>query len=134
FEPGDVKVQCYAATSTIAEQIFTIVLANELDITDREAGYNIVVTKFGNKDRLKTRYTVTPELKPTQAPIPSNFELPDLSAVGAVKEYGEMLKLLSEGAGEKFKGFLPSGSSPTPVVPEPDTDVNPDWGLGGGDD
>lgn len=108
FEVGDPKVQCYAATSTIAEQVMNIVVANEMDITDAASGYNVVLTKIPNKDPLKTRYTVTPELKPTKAPIPADFKLPDLSKIGKVHSYADMVKLLGEGPASDFSGLLPS--------------------------
>lgn len=110
FEVGDPKVQVYAATSTIYEQIASIVLTNELDITDRYEGHNIILTKIGNKDKMKTRYTVQPDLKKTKAPLPASFELPDLSKIGRFQSFDDMTKLLSEGAGGSFKGLLPSST------------------------
>lgn len=111
FEVGDVKIQCYAATTTIADQIMNIVIANEMDITDIDAGFNIVVTKMGNKDPLKTRYSVTPELKKTKAPISSDTKLPDLSKIGKVQSYDDMLKLLGEGPAGSFKGLLTASTT-----------------------
>lgn len=111
FEVGDPKVQCYAATSTIAEQVMNIVVVNEMDITDAEAGYNIVLTKIPNKDPFKTRYTVTSELKPTRAPIFGDFKLPDLSKIGKVQSYADMVKLLGEGPAADFAGLLPAEGS-----------------------
>lgn len=141
FEVGDPKVQCYAATSTIAEQVMNIVVANEMDITDAEAGYNIVLTKIPNKDPLKTRYTVTPELKPTRAPIPEDFKLPDLSKIGKVHSYQDMVKLLGEGPASDFSGLLPANASddePAPVKAKASSKAskaNTDWaGDDGGDD
>lgn len=111
FEVGDVKIQCYAATSTIADAIMNLVLANEMDITDLDAGFNLIITKIPNKDPLKTRYTVTPELKKTKAPVSASTKLPDLSKIGKVQSYDDMMKLLSEGPASSFAGLLGSGSS-----------------------
>jgi hypothetical protein len=108
FEVGDPKVQVYAATTTIYEQVASIVLTNEMDITDRDAGHNIILTKIGNKNKMLTRYTVQPDLKKTKAPLPATFELPDLSKIGRFQSYSDMTKLLSEGAGGSFKGLLPA--------------------------
>lgn len=130
FDVGDPKVQCYAATSTIAEQIFNIVMSNELDITDREAGHNIILTKIGNKDRLKTRYTVTPDLRKTKAPIPADFKTPDLSKVGSVKKYDELVKILSEGPAASFVASLPAdtGGASASLM---SGDANAAWGMDG---
>ncbi|NJL54174.1 hypothetical protein HC928_02660 [bacterium] len=125
FSVGDPKVRCYAATTTISEQIFGIITSNGMDITDRFTGHNIILTKIGNKDRLKTRYTVTPDLKATKAPIPEDFQLPDLSAIGQVKPFDELMKLLSESSASSFLA-LPSGSGA-------DSDSNSAWGLGSDD-
>lgn len=133
FEVGDVKIQCYAATSTIADQIMNIVIANEMDITDLESGNNVIITKIPNKDPLKTRYTVTPELKKTVAPCGSEVKLPDLSQVGKVKSVEDMLKLLSEGPAASFVGRLSSNagtSSKATASLEPDTS----WAGDGSDD
>lgn len=111
FNVGDAKVQVYAATSTIYEQIASIVIANELDITDREEGHNIILTKIGNKDKMKTRYTVQPDLKKTKAPVSPDFALPDLGKIGRFQSFEDMTKLLSEGAGGSFKALLPAASS-----------------------
>lgn len=131
FDVGDPKVQCYAATSTISEQIFNIVMSNNLDITDREVGHNVILTKIGNKDRLKTRYTVTPDLKKTKAPIPSDFKTPDLSKVGAVKKYDELVKLLAEGPAASFVAALPAGTSSQLLT---SGDANASWGMSGSSD
>jgi hypothetical protein len=50
FEAGDVKVQCFAASSTIAESIINIIIANGMDITNLTEGHNVVITKVGNPD------------------------------------------------------------------------------------
>lgn len=127
FEVGDPKVQCYAATSTISEQIFNIVMSNNLDITDREVGHNIILTKIGNKDRLKTRYTLTPDVNKTKAPVPSNFQSPDLSKIGAVKKYDDLMKLLAEGPAAALVDALPSGGAQAALT---SGDTNASWGMG----
>lgn len=129
FQAGEPKVQCYAATSTIAEQIFNIVISNEMNITDREAGHNVFLTKIGNKDPLKTRYTVTICLKPTSAPVPSDFQSPDLSKIGSVRSHADMMKMLSEGPASQFIALLPS-STTSHREEVPAGDVNPSWGMG----
>ena len=111
FEAGDVKVQCYAATATIADAIMNIVISNEMDITDLEVGHNIVITKIPNKDKLKTRYTVTPDLKKSKAPITAEYQLPDLSRVGKVQSFDDMIKLLSEGPAASFSALLPASTT-----------------------
>jgi hypothetical protein len=45
---------------------------------------------------MKTRYQVQPELKPSKVAVPENFKTPDLSRVGKVYGYDDMVKLLSE--------------------------------------
>lgn len=111
FQVGDVKIQCYAATTTIADSIMNLVIANEMDITDLEAGFNLIITKVPNKDPLKTRYTVTPELKKTVAPVAADTKLPDLGNVGKVKSAEDLLKLLTEGPAGSFAGLLSSGDN-----------------------
>lgn len=131
FEVGDPKVQCYAATSSIAEQIFNIVISNEMDITDREAGNDIILTKIGNRDPLKTRYTVTPRMKPSRAPIPPDYKTPDLSKIGVVKPYDEMMKMLAEGPTAKYLAALPASTTVDTQEEEvPLSEVNHAWGMG----
>ncbi len=109
FEAGDVKIQCYAATSTTFDAILNIVLANEMDITDLSEGYNVVITKQGKG--LQTKYTVTPELKKTKAPqVTAETKLPDLSKIGKVPSFDDMLKSLGEGPATKFAGLLTAGT------------------------
>lgn len=110
FEVGEVKMQCYAAGATIANDIMNIVLANEMDITNVNSGNNVYITKIPNKDPLKTKYTVTPEIKKTKAPVPPDVKIPDLSKVGKVSSYDDMLKMLSEGPASNFAGLLTAGS------------------------
>lgn len=129
FSVGDPKVQLYAATSTIYEQIANIVLANEMDITDRTAGHNIIINKVPNKDKMKTRYTISPDLKKTKAPIPDDYKLPNLDKVGRVLSYDDLTKKLTEGHGDVYKA-LPS-STPQRKA---DDDENPAWGIGSADD
>lgn len=132
FAVGDPKVQLYAAGSSIYEQIANIVLANQLDITDREAGHNIIITKVPNKDKLKTRYTISPDLKKTKAPIPPDYKLPNLDKLGKVLSYDELNKKLADGAGASFSAALPATTSNKKY--EDADDVNPDWGIGSVED
>ena len=120
FEVGGPKVQCYAATTTIAEQIMNVVIANNLDITDVKTGNNIMITKIPNKDPLKTRYTVTAEIKATKAPIPTDYKLPDLSKMGKVNDYATMVKMLGEGPASDFAALLPANAGGgTHTIKEP---------------
>jgi len=108
FVVGGPKVQVYAATSTIYEGIASMVLSNDMDITDMESGHNVIINKIGNKDPMKTRYGVQPELKKTKAQLPVGFELPDLGQIGRFKNYEDMVKLLASGAGAGAFATLPS--------------------------
>lgn len=128
FTVGDPKVQVYAATSTIYEQIASIVIANDLDITDLNDGHNIIITKIGNKDKMKTRYTVQPDLKKTKASVPDGFEIPDLSKIGRFQSYNDITKLLSDGKGGSFKAMLPATASTSSRTES--KEVNHSWGLG----
>lgn len=128
FEVGDPKVQVYAATSTIYEQIASIVIANELDITDLTSGHNIIITKIGNKDKMKTRYTVQPDLKKTKAQLPDGFQIPDLAKIGRFQSYDDMTKLLSEGKGGSFRAALPANASPRNNTRDAGN-VNHAWGM-----
>ena len=129
FSVGDAKVQVYASTSTIYEQVASIVINNELDITDLGTGHNILLTKVGNpSNKMLTRYTVQPDLKKTKAPVPEGFVMPDLGKLGRFQSVADMTKALAEGAGGSFKAMLPSQSANGRVVP----DSNPAWGIGEG--
>lgn len=93
FAAGDAKVQVYAATTTIYEAIANIVINNNLDITNLAEGHNIILTKTGNKDPMKTRYSCSPDLRPSAAPLPADYVLPDLAQVGRFKSYEDVSKL-----------------------------------------
>lgn len=105
FEVGDIKIQCYAAGTTVANDIMNIVIANEMDITDVESGNNVYITKIPNKNPMQTKYTVTPEIKKTKAPITASTKLPDLSKIGKVQSYDDLVKLLGEGPAGSFKSL-----------------------------
>lgn len=130
FEVGDIKIQCYAAGTTVANDIMNIVIANEMDITDIESGNNVYITKIPNKNPMQTKYTVTPEIKKTKAPISSGTKLPDLSKIGKVQSYDDMVKLLGEGPAGSFKG-LPANAGASSTAKAGDSS----WveGAGGGD-
>lgn len=114
YEVGAPKVQCFAASTTVADAIMDLVINNEMDITDLEAGFNLTITKISNpKNKLNTKYTVTPELKKTKAPITAEYQLPDLSKIGRVQSAEDMLKLLGEGKAASFIGLLGAGESQT---------------------
>lgn len=103
FEVGDVKIQCYAAGTTVANDIMNIVIANEMDITDIESGNNVYITKIGNaKNPMQTKYTVTPEIKKSSAPVSADTKLPDLSKIGKLQTSAEMLELLGKGPAAEF--------------------------------
>lgn len=113
FGVGDVKVQCYAATNTITEQILSSILNSDIDITDLNAGRNVFITKIPNKDKMKTRYTVNVDLKPTVFELPEGFVLPDLSKISNVRKYEDVMKLLSDGVGSQFSAALPESTTPS---------------------
>lgn len=112
FEAGDVKIQCYASTSTTFDQILNIVIANDMDITDLSEGNNVVIMKAGKG--LQTKYTVTPEIKKTKTPgVTATTKLPDLSKVGKVPSFEDMLKALGDGPATSFAGLLTANAGPT---------------------
>lgn len=121
FEVGDVKIQCYAASNTISDAIMNMIIVNQMDITDVEAGNNVIITKIPNKDKLKTRYTTSPEIKPTKAPLKEGQELPDLSRVGKIHSAEEMQKLLSEGPASSFVARLPANAGASAATSKSDT-------------
>lgn len=124
FEVGQPKVQVYACPTTIFDQILGIITVNGVDITSAEEGYNVVITKYPNKDRFKTRYEVQPELKTSEFLLPSDFELPQLENIGFVMKFDDMRNLLAEsfdkdledsagslGSGGDFSSASNAGSS-----------------------
>ena len=101
FAVGDLKIQTWACQPTIMDQIFSTMKTNELDITDVEEGKDLQITKFPNKDPMKTRYEVTIIIKSPPAPLKEE-KLPNLEEIGQVRSYEELHKLLTEGVGGDF--------------------------------
>jgi hypothetical protein len=106
FSAGDPKIQVYAAPKTVYDAILSIILKNNMDITDLENGYDIVLTKSGKG--LNTKYSVTPKLKPSASDVTADRALPALDKVGFVMKEGDMLKLLAEGVGATFVSKPPT--------------------------
>lgn len=111
FEPGEAKVQIYACPTTIFDNILGIISSSGKDITHLGTGRNLIITKFPNKDRFKTRYTCQPELDPTEAQVAPGTKFPELDKVGYAMEYEALLELLNKGVGASLA--LPADNTPS---------------------
>lgn len=111
FEAGDPKIQVYACPKTIFDQILTIIMDNDQDITDLAKGNDITINKSGAG--LTTRYTVTPKMKPSESDVGADADFPALDRVGYIMDFDAMLSLLTEGKGGDHAALLPGGSSPS---------------------
>lgn len=111
FEAGDPKIQVYACPKTIFDQILTIIMDNDQDITDLALGNDITINKSGAG--LTTRYTVTPKMKPSVSDVAADAEFPALDRVGYVMDFDAMTALLVEGKGGDYAAMLPGDSSPS---------------------
>lgn len=109
FDVGDVKVQVYAAPSTVFNQILNVIQINETDITNPDTGHDVTITKSGKG--LTTRYQTTIKLKPT--PAPEGGTLNALDQVGYVMGEDKLLELLTDGVGGDYVGLLSGGSDDT---------------------
>lgn len=124
FQPGDTKVQLYAAPLTVYDAVLGLITANKRDITRFDTGRNIVLTRHPNKNPIKTRYTVVPEFDATGFEL--RGELPALHQQGFLMDYDKMLDLLHDGVGGDFVTALPEGTTtPTKALsksttPEPE--------------
>lgn len=143
FEIGAMKIQTWACQPTIMDQIFAVMKTNELDITDLEEGKDIQITKFPNKDPMKTRYEVVLIIKSAAVALGTADKLPDLSLVGQERPYDELKKLLSDGvggdytadrkalpatAGKKTSTTTKAGSKTAPKAEEEDEKLPAGWG------
>jgi len=141
FEIGDMKIQTWACQQTIFDQILAVMKTNELDITDLEEGKDLQITKFPNKDPMKTRYEVVLIIKSAAVPLSPEDKLPDLSMIGQEKSYDELKKLLSDGVGGDYaadRKALPSstkktagaksGAKPAPAADPEDDKLPAGWG------
>ena len=124
FEAGNAKIQVYACPQTIFDQILDIIMKNEHDITALADGNDVVITKHANKDKLKTRYSVTAMMKTTASDVGPDAELPELSQVGFVMKFDDMVNLLTEGVGGDYAALLPSGDSAPALTSGKATSVN----------
>ncbi len=120
FEAGDPKIQVYACPKTIFDQILNIIMSNDQDITDLEAGNDITINRTGKG--MLTRYSVTPKMKPTQSDVSGGVEFPQLDRVGYSMSTEDMNKLLTEGVGGDFASLLPSGQAPAALGTGTDDD------------
>lgn len=107
FSVGDAKIQVYASPPTVFNGILTVITTNRMDITDTQKGHNIVVNKIPAKDRLRTKYEVTPEIKSTKAKISPETEFNALDKIGFVMSSQDMTKLLADGVAGDFIDTLP---------------------------
>lgn len=111
FDVGSPKIQIYACPLTIHDQILGIIHSSGKDITDLHEGRGIRVNKIPNKDRLKTRYEVYPDLDPSD----TGFEdpsFPALDKVGFTLDRDGMLQLLDGGRAAEYVSALPDNSAP----------------------
>lgn len=115
FEPGDTKVQLYAAPLTVHDAILGMITANQQDVTKLDTGRNIMITRHPHKDPKKTRYEVTPQFNPSEFDLKG--DLPQLHQQGFLMKYDEMLDLLQSGVGGDFIAALPEGSDVSESLP-----------------
>lgn len=109
FEAGNPKIQVYAAPSTVFNQILGIIKVNQIDITDLSEGHDIVISKKGAG--LTTKYETQLIIKATTSDVSEDVTLNDLSKVGRVFKYDELLTALTSGVGGDFAVALPAGGT-----------------------
>lgn len=106
FEVGDLKVQVYAATLGVFNDIISQLSTNKVDFTDAENGHDIVVKKTGS-GQFGTNYSVTVIMK--SSPVGGTFEAVDLSKVGFTMDDDDLVALLAKGpAGDFLANQLPA--------------------------
>lgn len=125
FEVGDPKIQLFACPVSIFDALLGFINSSQEDITHLNTGRGITIKKIPNKDRIKTRYEVVPSFKVEDTSL-KNPAIPDLSKVGFVLDYGQMIELLGKGKAVDL-GFnaapsLGSGAE-TPAATLPVSDV-----------
>lgn len=121
FEAGDPKIQVYACPKTIFDQILNAIMNNDQDITDLEAGNDLVINRSGKG--MLTRYSVNPKFKSTSSDVSGGAEFPQLDRVGFNMSFEDMTKLLTEGVGGDFASALPSGGTPEALGAGPETEA-----------
>ncbi len=120
---GDPKIQVYAAPPTVFDDIISQMGTNELDITNLEAGNDIVIERMekGGGDKYVS-YKVVVLIKPTKAPVkdPKTFQTPSMLLVAPMKPYAEIKAMLADGpagdyaaltSGKKTESLPESGST-----------------------
>jgi hypothetical protein len=117
FKVGSPKIQIYACPLTIFDQILGIIHSSGQDITDLTNGRGIRINKIPNKDRLKTRYEVYPDLDASDTGY-TDPVLPALDKVGFTLDRDGMLQLLDGGRAAEFvisAGLGTALPAPTPA-------------------
>lgn len=109
FKAGSSKIQVYACTKTIFNQILNFIMQGKHDITDLNEGNEITIDKRGS-GVTGTKYTVTPAFKGGPAELTEDAEFVALDQVGYTMPYEELLNTLSNGVGGDFVDALPSGA------------------------
>jgi len=119
FKAGSAKIQVYACPKMAFESILDKINTNAIDITDLEAGHDLIFNKTSTPgNAMLTKYKVEAKFKPSESAVTKEDTIPDLERVGFVMKEQEMLRLLAGGAGEdyvrankKSKGALTSGET-----------------------
>jgi gp32 DNA binding protein like len=124
FSVGDPKIQVYACPLTIFDQILGIINNSGSDITDLTVGRGISIKKIPNKDRLKTRYEVYPDLEKSDAGL-NNPTLPALDQVGFQLDYNGMVDLLSRGKAAEVGSHMFSFDGTSRSLSVSTTDTKP---------
>lgn len=99
FEVGDAKLQVYAAPFTVYNALIST-FKNGGDFVDLENGHDVTISRQGSG--LKTKYTVTPNFKPSKSNVPEEHPLVALESVGVVHTAEKLKELLSSGIGGEY--------------------------------
>lgn len=104
FEPGQTKVQVFAASAKVHGSIVDLIIQNNMDITDLGAGRDIFLKKTPAKGQNDfTRYEVSPSLNPTKAPFTlDSIKVPNLYQLTRVFDSNETRQLLAAGPAGDF--------------------------------
>ncbi len=113
FKVGDPKLQVYAAPFTVYNTVIAL-FKDGSDIVDLEAGHDINIMRTGKEKQ--TKYTITPNLRPTRSAVPLDTVMPDLSKVGMVLSVERMSELLAGGIGGEYQQILDSGKEAAKLV------------------
>lgn len=113
FEPGDPKVQLYAAGQTVWTQLIATMANGKRSIADLDTGRNITIDRqYNAKNPMKTKYVVSMAFDDTAAEVPEGFKTPSIENSGWLKSYAEQMEFLAEGVGGDFPELLPGASAP----------------------